>query len=239
MIDFVGTDAHLNPNEPLPEQVKQFIHAAREKGARVVFGGDTFNLLPWGIRHWSQESSVVKELVGMLEPGDEFIAGNHDPLPLLKDILPRDRFEPKRQLDHTVGERQWVYTHGHQRSDWFIWRLFAPALVEYMVEHHSGFWYWLCRKLRWLPGREKEKQPRAETQRYTMLTRGVQSAWETFGERNGFSVVIGHTHKAKMSTTWLSDVTQIGFLDAGDLRDWSYAVVTPDEAKVAWLKPTG
>lgn len=239
MIDFIGTDAHLNPSEPVPAQVRLFVQNAREAGARVVFGGDTFNLLPWGMKKWGPDAPAVGELVGLLAPQDEFIAGNHDPLPWLGQVLKPHGFEPKRTLDRSEGQESWAYTHGHQRSDWFIWRLFAPALVEYMVERHSSLWYRLCRWLRWLPGREKERPPRAETQRYTMMTRGVQSAWETYGERNARNLVIGHTHKAKMSTTWLSDVTLIRFLDAGDLRDWSHAVVAPDEAKVVWMKPGG
>jgi UDP-2,3-diacylglucosamine pyrophosphatase LpxH len=238
MTYFVGTDAHLNYNEPLPQQVRRFVKAARDSGAKVCFAGDTFNILPSGMKKWRPDTEVVRELLEILEPGDEFVAGNHDPLSNLDRLLAGSGFEPKPRLETEVGGRTWMFRHGHERSDWFIWRFFASRVVEYMVEHHGALWYRLCEKLGWLPGREKKRRPYQETHRYTLMTRGVQSAWETYGESKRLSMVIGHTHKAKTSTTWLADWTEVRFLDAGDLRDRSYAVVTPDESYVTRLEPT-
>ncbi len=235
MSDFIGTDAHIGPEEQLPEQVRRFVEAARGAGGRVVFGGDTFDLLPWGMSRWSPETLVVRDLVALLQSTDVFLGGNHDPSRLLRLIVGPHGFDPQPQMESVFGETCWTYTHGHQRSDWFVWRLFAPRVVEYMVEKHPLIWYRLCRCTGWLPGREKKKHPNVETQKYTLMTRGTQSAWETYGERNRCSIAIGHTHKAKVSTTWLAELTRIDFVDAGDLRDRSFAVVGPEGARIDWF----
>ena len=245
----IGSDAHLNPYDALPYEISCFFSKAHELDAIPVGLGDWFNLLPWGMKKWNGRVLIFMKLIDSLYIHScrplVLIGGNHDPSQLLSPLIKQAQnvygyhsIVVGSNLTLKINDESWLFTHGHERSDWFIWRFFAPSVVRYMSERHPFFWYWLCRRLRWLPSEEKNRQARKtgqESQRYTALTLGIQSAWRRFAEENQTNVVIGHTHKAEETKFYSRDKKELQFVDAGDLRDGSCVFVTEDGANTLWL----
>ncbi len=231
----LATDAHLNPTDRLADYfhlVKFFKLPCQQK----ILVGDFTNQFPWGESKWGPDTPVIQDLKEAMSPGDVLVEGNHDPKELLSPLFwDTPHIQIVEQYSFVEGGQLWLAIHGYQRSDWALWRFIAPGLVEYMVHHFPRQWYWLCRALHWLPGQEKAKESEGESQRYALLTQGVWSAWEKFGEEQGLNIVIGHTHKAKDSETWQGDKV-LKLLDCGDIKtDGSYAVIDGQHSEIAWL----
>jgi hypothetical protein len=214
-----GSDAHFDPTDRLADypNVQRFFDI---RGQHVLVG-DWFNILPWGPSKWSSRTPIVDDIKMVLRPGDVIVEGNHDPqkymVPLFAGVdIPVLSYYEKDD---------WLFIHGYQRSDWAVWKLFAPGLVEWMVAHEPMLWYRICRAFGWLPSTAKLKFG-GESQKYTMITRTIQTAWEAYGEARGINVVIGHTHKWKVSTT-IAGMKEIWFGDCGDVKtDGTFHVVS-------------
>ena len=221
MITYAGSDAHFDPTDRLIDY-PNVVEWLNYPGQHILVG-DWFNLIPDGPEKWSVRTPIVDDIKMALRRGDVIVEGNHDPLKYLAPLF----VDVDIPVVSYYEQDKWQFWHGYQKSDWAVWKFFAPGFVEWMVAHEPKVWMMICVAMGWAPRYAKLKFG-PESQKYTMLTRAIQSAWETYGENNLLNVVIGHTHKWKVSTC-CSGYKEIWFGDCGDVKtDGTYLSIDGD-----------
>lgn len=127
----------------------------------------------------------------------------------------------------------WQFFHGHQRSDWRLWRYIAPELNNFLVTMiPPELWYWLNKKLWGCPAQISNKE--GESERYRLLVAAIHSAWIRYAVHNRINVMIGHTH-----FTFSAEWSNHQFVDVGSLRDGYYAMISDGVAKVCRIGEIG
>ena len=234
-----SSDWHSPPEALIPE-AKKFIREAKKCKATIVGVGDLFDLLPLG-RDKFKGCWAIDEMIDALG-GYPFIyiGGNHDPSDWVKELF--DRFPNVTVVKSILleeGGRNYRFIHGHQRSDWWLWRHIAPGFVEFAVDHFPGAWYSLCVLLGWLPGvlkeRVKLKPSYKETTKLNLLISAIQNAWIRHAASEGISQVIGHTHKAFSATWWSPQGIELELLDGGNLPDGGMVEIDEKGGRILWL----
>lgn len=234
-----SSDWHSPPEALIPE-AKKFIREAKKCKATIVGVGDLFDLLPLG-RDKFKGCWAIDEMIDALG-GYPFIyiGGNHDPSDWVKELFKRfPNVTVVKSILLEEGGRNYRFIHGHQRSDWWLWRHIAPGFVEFAVDHFPGAWYYLCVLLGWLPGvlkeRVKLKPSYKETTKLNLLISAIQNAWIRHAASEGISQVIGHTHKAFSATWWSPQGIELELLDGGNLPDGSMVEIDEKGGLILWL----
>lgn len=236
---YIGADLHLQPNEHLPPPAREWLRRTGEAGAAALGLGDMVDIVPLGRRAWSPQCRSLKEVyetVRFYGIDLYLVGGNHDPPAQLYSLINACNlaYDIKVRVLTHYDAPPWLAYHGHERSDWAIWRYFAPSLTDYMTRVHPRFWYWLCKKLNWLPGAYKATH--GETERYTAMTAGIHAAWTIEADKRQRCIAVGHTHKAMVTRWYSQEGTPRFLLDSGDLRDSSFGIIHPSGiGTLEWL----
>ncbi len=234
---YVSGDWHLKPDE-FPKKIEQFILEAKSVGAHIRLPGDIADFIPVGVQHYIG-SYAMRRLGELLQDTDYvIIPGNHDPYAHWMEgnnyLMPLWRIWHEDFLE----EGGYVFTHGHQRSDWAVLQHVAPQAVQWMVDHYPVEWYWLCRQLGWLPSTQKKRAPSAleEYEKYTLMTLAIHNAWRRYGDQTEKNIVFGHTHKAELSYCLRSTGEKLYLLNWGDMEtDSTYLVIKDGVAELRYI----
>ena len=234
---YVSGDWHLQPH-CIPERCRTFLGMAAVEKAKVILLGDIFDFIPLGWKKYVENPYAFTELGHLLRGLDyEIIPGNHDPLEYWWNVWgqmipkPIDLVRFHHPESYQLGP--WYFTHGHQRSDWALHRFIAPWLTEWMVDRYPELWYHIMKRMGWLPSEQKGKALKGEQEHYSLLTLAIHNAWRRWGEQQGLSVGIGHTHKAEVSYTLNSQGGRDYLVNSGDMKlDSTYVVIRDGEAEV-------
>lgn len=215
MISF--SDSHCQPDKLSPNVV-YIVDKARKEKEPLVAVGDLFDLLPLGYDAFVG-CKAIQEFVELLDGYPlEYVAGNHDPYRWVKKLFaPYDNISVHKRLD-AYG---FHFRHGHGWSaDWRILRHFASGLVEFMTDYFPRPWYWLSKRMGWIPSAKKP----IENEESTEYNKAIARVWDNatkHAQRHGITVIIGHTHAAGRLET-LYGGRRIVFADGGDLKEGTY-----------------
>ena len=234
---FESSDWHEQP-QGLSGNAKMFIRMGKERNADMVVNGDILDLLPLGKEKF-EGSPVAEQFVEELDGYPIIlVAGNHDPYPWLCELFRGERnIEVEREYWAPEGEQWFYFHHGHTWvPDWWFLRHIAPGLVEFMVEHLPQQWYWLSRRMGWLPGtavREGEWREPGYPPLVELLWR---KGWE-YGQKHGCVVVIGHTHcPVALRSFYPETGSRASFIDGGTLMNYTYVEIKDGDAKLQALE---
>jgi len=216
----VSSDWHLRPGDDIPDFGRRFALLAQETRARPILVGDIFDVIPYGESAWHTQRGrdTVLRFLLLFPQGVEIVSGNHDPHPFLCRLLADYTRRGWVQVFRRLRWGSWLFVHGHQRSDWALWRYIAPEVVELATELCPRAFLWLMEKLGWA-GRRRERLTPGERQRFSLLTEATHAAWLRFAERERLNVVIGHTHKLLVARWRRFDGAVAFLVDCGDIRD--------------------
>lgn len=234
-----SSDWHCPASALIPE-AKKFIVEGISKGATMVGVGDLFDFLPIG-KNKFKGCWAIEEMIDALDGYPfTYVGGNHDPPRWVKELFNKyPNIRVCKSFDIEEGGRKYRFTHGHQRSDWWLWRHIAPGWVEFAVDHFPRLWYWICKLFKWLPGETKErlklKPSYKESEKLTLAYSVIQSAWMRYAEAEGITVVIGHTHKAYQGRRWSLEGALVGVLDGGNLPDGSLVEIDEKGGRIVWF----
>jgi predicted phosphodiesterase len=183
MTTAIISDQHFNPGD---------IATTRLVYGRVIRDGDTLNLLPYGLDAWHTEEGH-QTILSLIEqaPGAIWIAGNHDPLKWLTDLLAPYGITPLPSLDLTIEGQALHIEHGHRfAGDWRLLQHFAPAFVEWVTTGPLRLpWYRFCQWRGWIASGHPVSNRRLEAE---IALIWAYASYEA--DRAGKTYVIGHTH---------------------------------------------
>lgn len=178
------SDIHLSPG-------MRWTLDMRDKGPLVI-DGDTFNLLPYGLKEWeTPEGMATVQSVVDLTQDAVWISGNHDPLNWLRPLLVRAGVGPSRVV-RSLDVDGHHFEHGHRfAGDWAILRYIAPSVVEWLTTNPltRKWWYQFCVDRGWIASDFPHSSERYD--RFVSVTWGFASL---DADRNHRTNVIGHTH---------------------------------------------
>jgi UDP-2,3-diacylglucosamine pyrophosphatase LpxH len=186
------SDVHLNPGDEIPG----FLLDMFKEKARIVLCGDILNFLPYGKAKWytPEGQKTIKGLVGILpENGVDYIYGNHEGNIgwLIEMFKPYPQVRVTRELNLYTGDAVWHFEHGHRFAyDWCWLQWIADDLTQFMVKVFPRAWYWLSKKMGWMPGAIKEGNPR----KYDNVLGTIWGNALEWAQDNKSNLVIGHTH---------------------------------------------
>lgn len=172
------SDIHLDPGQR---------YTGNLHGVKVI-NGDTFNILPYGMREWRtvEGMETAQSLVDTVDDDAVFILGNHEGrLSWLRELVPNHACV--RSLD--IGP--YHFEHGHRFSEWRWLSYMADDLVEWLVTNPltRGIWWRFCLSKGWMATGLPESD-----HRYSQMVSAVWG-WAAYeGQKRGKVMVIGHTH---------------------------------------------
>lgn len=172
------SDCHLSPGEEFGLDLR---------GDQTVFVGDTFDLIPYGLKGWKTIAGM-RTVRSVLDRTDApiFVAGNHDPLRLLRKILP---VECTTVRSYDWGKYRFI--HGHQFSEW-RWISRLSPLMEWLTTNDitRAWWYKFCQSQGWMATGIAHS-----SEKHNRLVEIVWS-WANYeADKAGKVFVIGHTHE--------------------------------------------
>lgn len=240
MAIWVSSDWHCEPAE-LKAGVVEWINKGKEGNHRLVGDGDLFDILPLGKDRW-KTAAAVRQLATALDGYRfDYVAGNHDPYPVMKKLMsPYPNIVVHRRMEVQEGGRKYFFDHGHRWSlDWGFLGLssIAPKVVDFMVDHAPGLWYWICQRMGWLASPPTEGATAGkEREKINKLVMVIWSGATKYALKHSCCVIIGHTHTAGRSERGIS--LEQGFLaylvDDGDILDGTFVEIT-DDARLRFL----
>lgn len=240
MAIWVCSDWHCQP-DLLLKAVADWVRQGKEGHHRLVGNGDLFDIIPLGRKKWESADSI-KQLAGALDgyPFD-YVAGNHDPYPDMKNLMAMyPNITVHRRMEVREQGRDYCFDHGHRWAvDWGFLGIsrIAPGVVEFMVEHAPGLWYWICKRLGWLASQQTPGEASGkEGERITKMIRVIWAGATKYALGHGCCIIVGHTHMAARSEKAISK--NMGFqaylVDDGDIIDGTFVEIT-DDAQLRFL----
>ena len=188
----IVADAHQNP----PGLSPMFISAldmAYVKGFKFASNGDTFQVLPHGIKKWIGSPAVTELKKYCLYRCFEvvLIEGNHD---LYKSLVKLfggcEYIKVVKSLEIPYRDTKIVIQHGHNFGPLWSWlKYIAPPFVNCMADNFPGTWYKFSKARGWIPSQTVGEK------RYHIVVRAVISRGLKFISENQCRVALGHTHK--------------------------------------------
>ncbi len=209
---FVTSDIHLNPGDKLPGFLIALFQEAEETGARVIINGDLFNFLPYGIKKWHEEGdyTIDQFLLHLPKQGCDVIYGNHEGrYEWLRDEFAHcPEIRVAKELNIFIGDKTWHFEHGHRFAlEWSWLQWIADDITQFMIRFFPKQWYWICKKLGWMPSQYKGIKPaQYDKMAWTVWRNGLN--WAVKNKQN---LVIGHTH----SKAWTVLDVGVSMIDTG------------------------
>jgi len=182
----VIADAHENPGG-LSQEFKKAILCARLDGSPLVCAGDTFNLIPYGLRAY-RNSRTFNDLLSLLDDHQIILLeGNHDPIHWL-DRLFKDHPNVIILKDLLIDD---IYiAHGHRWGPLWSWLpFFAEPLNRYANRYFPGTWYRFAKWAGWMPS-AVQGEKRYHSVVLSLLVRALRYRSEKI-----YKVAMGHSHK--------------------------------------------
>jgi UDP-2,3-diacylglucosamine pyrophosphatase LpxH len=233
-IVYCSSDWHSS-SDPLRQSVGDFIERAKDGKARadkdkkvlVVGVGDLFDLMKHG---WKAFKSCHAVQQFQQELGDlefVYVAGNHDPLPWIGEIMAPlgGQIETVPHCEVEVDGTKYYFAHGHQwdKNAW-LFRLFTSSfirLTSWAVVRRLIYWWeetWnptpgaLRRRMQG-PGTPREREV------YNKKVGWVHGGAGRHAETKDCVVVCGHTHKPWTGHAFHGHKPVLRLHDDGDLVD--------------------